>query len=62
MTFTFGLRTGSSDMVASTTAAPVMSIFMRTCMASDGLSEMPPESYITPLPTRATVPLGWRGL
>ena len=31
-------------------------------MPSDGLSEMPPESYITPLPTRATVPLGLRGV
>ena len=61
-TLTFGLSTGSSDIVASTTAAPVMSIFISTCMPSEGFSEMPPESYMTPLPTSATVPTGWRGV
>ena len=31
-------------MAARTAAAPLMSIFIDACMASDGLREMPPES------------------
>ena len=63
MTLTLGFNAGSSDIVASTTAAPVMSIFIRTCMPSDGLSEMPPESYLrkplVALPVYVLVLYGW---
>ena len=38
-------------IVANTAAAPLMSPFIVACEGSDGLSEIPPESYITPLPT-----------
>ena len=54
-TFTRGARAGSTDMVASTAAAPDMSVFM-VSMPSAVLSERPPESKVMPLPTRAIVP------
>ncbi|NBR27970.1 MAG: hypothetical protein EBT83_06095 [Betaproteobacteria bacterium] len=38
-------------MVASTAAAPLISPFIIACDGSEGFSEIPPESYITPLPT-----------
>ena len=50
--FTFSAR--RALMVPSTAAAPLMSIFMLAWLASLGFSEMPPESYITPLPTSTT--------
>ena len=43
----------SADIDASTAAAPDMSIFIAACIGSLGLRLMPPESYITPLPTIA---------
>ena len=43
----------SVDMDDSTAAAPVMSIFIEAWLASLGLRLMPPESYMTPLPTIA---------
>ena len=39
------------DIDDNTAAAPLMSPFIIACEGSDGLSEIPPESYITPLPT-----------
>ncbi len=50
-------RTGSSSRAAATTtsrivAAPVMSYFM-PIIGTAGLSEMPPVSYVMPLPTSA---------
>ena len=48
----------SADIDASTAAAPDMSIFIAACMASLGFRLMPPESYITPLPTSARWPVG----
>ena len=47
----------SAVKVASTDAAPPMSIFMSRCIGSDGLRLMPPESYMMPLPTRPRWPL-----
>jgi hypothetical protein len=41
----------------STAAAPPMSIFM-SIIASFGFSDRPPESNVTPLPTRHTRPRG----
>ena len=38
-------------IVANTAAAPLISPFIIACDGSDGFSEIPPESYITPLPT-----------
>ena len=49
-------------IVASTAAAPDMSIFMSACIGLLGFRLMPPESYITPLPTSATCALGLRGV
>ena len=46
---------GSSAMVASTVAAPAMSVFI-VIMPAAGLSDRPPESKVMPLPTRATRP------
>ena len=46
-------RSLSTLIVASTAAAPDMSIFMFWWNTSWPLSEMPPESYMIPLPTRA---------
>ena len=43
-----------AGVAPSTAAAPPMSIFMSRCIGSEGLSEMPPESYMIPLPTRPT--------
>ena len=43
----------SAHIVASTAAAPDMSIFMIWWNASLALREMPPESYMIPLPTSA---------
>ena len=38
-------------IAASTAAAPLMSAFIIACDGSLGFKLMPPESYITPLPT-----------
>ena len=46
-----------ADIVASTAAAPDMSIFIAACIGSLGLRLIPPESYMIPLPTRARCPL-----
>ena len=43
------------DIVASTAAAPDMSVFI-VSMPCAGLMDKPPESKITPLPTSASVP------
>ena len=43
----------SADIADSTAAAPDMSIFIAACIGSLGLRLMPPESYMTPLPTIA---------
>ena len=43
----------SADIADSTAAAPDMSIFIAACIGSVGFRLMPPESYITPLPTIA---------
>ena len=43
----------SADIVASTAAAPDMSIFIAACIGSLGFRLIPPESYMIPLPTRA---------
>ncbi len=52
-----------SAVIAPNTAAdPAMSIFIEKCMGSLGLSEIPPESYMIPLPTSARYPVassGW---
>ena len=55
MTLTLGASAGSSDMVASTAAAPDMSVFI-VSIPSAVLIDRPPESKVMPLPTRATVP------
>ena len=52
----------SDAIVASTAAAPDMSIFMIALIGLVGLRLRPPESYITPLPTSATCALGVRGV
>ena len=52
----------SVDIAASTAAAPDMSIFITACIASLCFRLMPPESYITPLPTSAMWPVGLRGV
>jgi hypothetical protein len=41
----------SAVIAARITPAPVMSFFMVAWVASAALSAIPPESYITPLPT-----------
>ena len=56
------LSARSDDIMASTAAAPDMSIFMIWWNASPPFSEMPPESYMTPLPTSARWPAGLRGV
>ncbi len=48
---TFALRAASSCMRPTTQAAPAMSPFMSS-MPAAGLSEMPPVSKVTPLPTK----------
>ena len=52
----------SAVIVASTAAAPDMSIFIITLIGLVGLRLRPPESYMTPLPTSATCALGVRGV
>ena len=47
-------RSASADMVASTAAAPLMSVFM-VIIPSAVLIDSPPESKVMPLPTSATV-------
>ena len=49
-------------MVDNTAAAPLMSIFMAAWLSLLGFSEIPPESYMTPLPTRTTFPLADAGV
>ena len=51
--FTRALRTASARIVPTTAAAPPMSPFM-PIMLAPGLSDRPPESKHTPLPTKAT--------
>ena len=51
----------STDIADSTAAAPDMSIFIAACMASLLFRLMPPESYITPLPTIVRWPVGLDG-
>ena len=50
--FTLALRSASSCIRPTTQAAPAMSPFMSS-MPAAGLSEMPPVSKVTPLPTKA---------
>ena len=50
-----------ADIDASTAAAPDMSIFIAACIGSVALRLIPPESYITPLPTSARWARGLRG-
>ncbi len=50
-TATLGLRAAMAFMAPSTAAEPAMSLFMAP-MPSAGLMEMPPESKVSPLPTR----------
>ena len=47
-------RSARADIVASTAAAPDMSVFI-DIMPSAVLSESPPESKVIPFPTSATV-------
>ena len=59
------IATGSSSfaaatMVATTAAAPDMSLVIWSILAA-GLMEMPPESKVMPLPTRATLAVGLAG-
>ena len=61
VTFVRHLSALSADMVDSTAAAPDMSIFITWWNGSLGLSEMPPESYMMPLPTSARCPDGFFG-
>ncbi len=51
-TETLGLSFPSARMVARTAADPAMSHFI-VSIPPAGLSEMPPESKVSPLPTRA---------
>ena len=53
VTLTRAPRAGSAVITDRTAAAPAMSVFI-AIMPSDGLSEMPPESNVMPLPTRTT--------
>ena len=48
----------SAVMAPMMAAAPAMSIFMSRCMESLGLREMPPASYMIPLPSRAMCDVG----
>src|SRR5437867_2755838 len=50
-TLSFGLRAPSTSNVPSTAAAPDMSNFMSSMFCA-GLIEIPPESNVTPFPTR----------
>ena len=53
ITVTAGRSAATAFIVPMTAAAPAMSQRM-VSMPSEGLSESPPESKVTPLPTRAT--------
>ncbi len=53
-TLTSGWSRATAHKVAMTAAAPPMSDFIHS-MAGGGLSEIPPESNVMPLPTRWTV-------
>ena len=55
------LRRFSPDMTATTAAAPAMSVFMSS-MPAIGFSARPPESNVTPFPTRAMVSVGDSGV
>ena len=57
MTFTRGFVALSTLIVASTAAAPDMSVFI-VIIPSPDFSERPPESNMMPLPTSATEPGG----
>ena len=60
VTFTRRPRRAAVTTAANTAAAPLMSHFIVSLWPA-GLSEMPPESYVMPLPTRATdfFAFGW---
>ena len=53
-TSTASPSSATARTVASTAAAPPMSLFMSSIDA-DGLSDRPPESKVIPLPTSATL-------
>src|SRR5699024_1668300 len=53
VTVTGSSRVAAAITVATTAAAPAMSLVIWS-MPAAGLIEMPPESNVTPLPTRAT--------
>ena len=66
ITLSFGCSRPSTSNVPSTAAAPDMSYFMSS-MLCDGLIEMPPESKVTPFPSRASggaspAPVYWRAM
>ncbi len=52
VTLTTSLSRATASSVASTAAAPLMSLFIAS-MPAAGLIEMPPLSNVMPLPTRA---------
>ena len=52
----FGATAGSTDMAPTTAAAPPMSHFM-VIMPVPVLIDRPPASKVSPLPTRARVPV-----
>ncbi len=54
MTLTGSLSVAMACIAPSIVAAPAMSHFM-VSMPSEGLSDKPPESNVTPLPTIASV-------
>ena len=56
VTFAFTFKERNAPIVASTAAAPLMSIFIDAWLGSLGFNEMPPESYMTPLPTNTMFP------
>ena len=55
VTFALTPRSFSTDIAASTAAAPDMSVFI-VSMPLEVFSDSPPESKTTPLPTNATEP------
>ena len=61
ITRTLAFSAGSSDIAASTAAAPDMSVFI-VSMPSAVLIDRPPLSNVIPLPTNATVALAPAGL
>ena len=60
LTAIFGSTARSAEKVASTAAAPPMSLFIAIIPVAD-LSERPPESKVMPLPTRASLARGRSG-